>query len=92
MQVNLPYILWITGTNTSIVLGYYALEVFFFPNRVLRLKSPSDPTGKRLLVENSSTANSTAPLMLEAINKNSLVIFLFVCLSRPPCNPTHCPF
>lgn len=71
-MVNLPYILWISAVNTSCILGYYLLDMFFFPRRVSRLKDTSDPTGKRLMGEEGSHT----PILLEAINANSLVIFL----------------
>jgi len=78
MQVNLPYILWISAVNTSCILGYYLLDIFFFPRRVSRLKDTSDPTGKRLMGEEGSHT----PTLLEAINANSLVIFLVVSVCK----------
>lgn len=77
MQVNLPYILWISAVNTSCILGYSLLDIFF-PGRVSHLKDTSDPTGKRLMDEEGSHA----PLLVEAINKNSLVIFLVVSVCK----------
>ncbi|KAL4071738.1 GWT1-domain-containing protein [Scleroderma yunnanense] len=70
-MVNLPYILWILAVNTSCILGYSLVDMFF-PSRVSRLKDTSDPAGKRLVREESSHA----PPLLEAINRNSLVVFL----------------
>ncbi|KAI6165270.1 GWT1-domain-containing protein [Pisolithus thermaeus] len=74
-MVNLPYILWLSAFNTSFILGYCLLDLFFFPARTSRVKDSSDPAGKRLILGEYS-AGSRAPLLLEAINKNSLVIFL----------------
>ncbi|KAI6128862.1 GWT1-domain-containing protein [Pisolithus croceorrhizus] len=74
-MVNLPYVLWLSAFNTSFILGYCLLDFFFFPARISRVKDSSDPAGKRLILEECS-AGSRAPLLLEAINKNSLVIFL----------------
>ncbi|KAH7883049.1 GWT1-domain-containing protein [Phlebopus sp. FC_14] len=76
-MANLPYILWTVAFNTSFILGYYLIEMLFFPTHISRSKDPSDPTGKRLIREDhrSSKVNG-APLLLEAINKNGLVLFL----------------
>lgn len=74
VQVNLPYILWISAVNTSCILGYFLLAILFFPAHVSRLKDTSDPAGKRI----THGEYTHTPLLLEAINKNSLVIFLVV--------------
>ncbi|KAI6041480.1 GWT1-domain-containing protein [Pisolithus marmoratus] len=74
-MVNLPYILWVSAFNTSFILGYCLLDMLFFPTRVSHVKDSSDPNGRRVMLDESSTGNR-APLLLEAINKNSLVIFL----------------
>ncbi|KAG6336647.1 hypothetical protein ID866_2428 [Astraeus odoratus] len=76
-MANLPYILWTSAFNASFILGYCLLDMFFFPTRISRLKDPSDPTGKRFILECSGPESSSrAPRLLEAINKNGLVIFL----------------
>ncbi|KAF8843467.1 GWT1-domain-containing protein [Paxillus ammoniavirescens] len=74
-MANLPYTLWIVAFNTSFILGYYLLDMLFFPTRISKLKDPSDPSGKRILHEDTSKTKS-APALLEALNKNGLVIFL----------------
>lgn len=146
LQTNLPYILWIAGFNTSFLLGYLLLDLYFFPSPLvkshydptskLKHKVPASsavvhqlPTEKALATSASSSAPSAAhysdapaamtmrslppistdearsrreyeeesrqeewrvhqrqmmhlncsPPLLEAINKNSLVIFLVVC-------------
>ena len=90
MQANLPYILWIVAFNTSFILGFYLIDMIFFPTRTSKLKDPLDPLGKRILQEDptASTSNS-APALLEAINKNGLVIFLIVS-SLPSANLPSC--
>jgi hypothetical protein len=58
--------------------------MIFFPTRISKLKDPSDPSGKRILQEDPTTSTpKSAPTLLEAINKNGLVIFLLV--SPNPC-------
>ena len=79
IQANLPYILWIVAFNTSFILAFYLLDMIFFPTRISKLKDPSDPSGKRILQEDPTTSTpKSAPVLLEAINKNGLVIFLLV--------------
>ncbi|TFL07672.1 GWT1-domain-containing protein [Pterulicium gracile] len=80
-MANLPYILWVAAYNASFILGYLALDMVFFPAPYSR--SIYDPTSKLKLKpsEESLSARDTtqtpsAPLLLEAINKNGLVIFL----------------
>ena len=49
----------------------------FFPTRVSKLKNPSDPSGERIIQGDSTTSTpKSAPALLEALNKNGLVIFL----------------
>ncbi|KIK98871.1 hypothetical protein PAXRUDRAFT_133223 [Paxillus rubicundulus Ve08.2h10] len=77
MMANLPYILWIVAFNTSFILGYYLLDMLFFPTRISKLRDLSDPSGKRILREDTETSKTkSAPALLEALNKNGLVIFL----------------
>ncbi|KAG8216125.1 GWT1-domain-containing protein [Butyriboletus roseoflavus] len=75
-MANLPYILWIVAFNTSFILSFYLLDMIFFPTRISKLKDPSDPSGKKILQEDPTTSTpKSAPVLLEAINKNGLVIF-----------------
>ncbi|KZT26017.1 GWT1-domain-containing protein, partial [Neolentinus lepideus HHB14362 ss-1] len=78
--VNLPYILWVAAYNTTFILGYLLLELFFFPSPFS--KSIYSPTSK-LKVQVDTIADAQAqleprrgPPLLEAVNRNSLVLFL----------------
>jgi phosphatidylinositol glycan class W len=58
----------------------------FFPTRTLKIRDPLDPSGKRLVIE-EMRSESSAPALLEAINKNAFVLFLLVRLANTisPC-------
>jgi phosphatidylinositol glycan class W len=56
----------------------------FFPTRTSKIRDPSDPSGKRLLVEEKGP-KSSAPALLEAINKNAFILFLLVRLAYITC-------
>ncbi|TFY79982.1 hypothetical protein EWM64_g4031 [Hericium alpestre] len=81
--VNLPYVVWVAAFNVSFLLGYLALDLAFFPSPLSH--SVYSPTSK-LKVHAEANANflpqalqanaPTAPPLLEAINRNGLVIFL----------------
>ncbi|KAJ7465187.1 GWT1-domain-containing protein [Mycena latifolia] len=62
---NLAYALWIAAFNTSFVLAYLVLDMIFFPAPAVRKgKAPLAP--RRVC----------APALLEAVNTNSLSLFL----------------
>ncbi|KAF9018028.1 GWT1-domain-containing protein [Hymenopellis radicata] len=69
--VNLSYVMWIAAFNTSFILGYLLLDMHFYPE-------PSK--FKKRDVDNSDAVATykapVAPSLLDAINKNALVIFL----------------
>lgn len=84
--VNLPYIVWVAAFNTSFMLAYLLLDLVFFPSPLS--KSIYSPTSKLkvqpdpvLLNRDRSNAKGSegtqiAPALLEAVNRNGLVIFL----------------
>lgn len=74
-MANISYILWVAAYNTSFILGYIFLDMVFFPTRILKIRDPTDPSGKRLLIEEKGPKIS-APALLEAINKNAFILFL----------------
>ncbi|KAH7915960.1 GWT1-domain-containing protein [Hygrophoropsis aurantiaca] len=84
-MANLPYILWTAAFNTSFILGYYLLDMFFFPTRTMRIKDPNDPSGKRLLVP-QEIQDDQAIGLLAAINKNGLALFLLANLATGTIN------
>lgn len=87
-QVNLPYVIWVAAFNTTFLLGYLLLDLVFFPSPLS--KSVYSPTSKLKVQPDSvllnygrtdgkgSDTTPTAPALLEAINRNGLVVFLLV--------------
>ncbi|KAF7371029.1 GPI-anchored wall transfer protein [Mycena sanguinolenta] len=67
---NLAYGLWIVAFNTSFILGYVVLDMFFFPVPTAPKKAKPSPT--HIL----ATSPARAPPLLEAISKNALPLFL----------------
>jgi phosphatidylinositol glycan class W len=74
-MANISYVLWVAAYNTSFILGYIFLDMMFFPTRTSKIRDPTDPSGKRLLIEEKGP-KSSAPALLEAINKNAFILFL----------------
>ncbi|KAF9781098.1 GWT1-domain-containing protein [Thelephora terrestris] len=85
--VNLPYILWVAAFNTSFILAYILLDLFFFPSPLS--KSIYSPTSKLKVPKDrrkASTESQTqpvkdAPVLLHAINQNGLSVFLLANVS-----------
>ncbi|KAH9903179.1 GWT1-domain-containing protein [Cubamyces lactineus] len=86
-MVNIQYIIWVAAYNTTFLLGYLVLDLFFFPSPLS--KSIYSPTSKlkvhpdpdmlkatRHMRGRELSAGGSAPALLEAINKNGLVLFL----------------
>ncbi|KAJ7782797.1 GWT1-domain-containing protein [Mycena metata] len=70
---NLPYALWITGFNTSFILGYLVLDMIFFPGP-MRKKRQSGGYNDREYGKEKEMRR--APELLEAVNLNALPLFL----------------
>ena len=82
--------LWIAAFNTSFIFGYLSLDLFFFPSPGTRsvysatskLKVPAEKVQARVssvhAAEAEKAGGSGPPALLDAINKNSLVLFLLV--------------
>ncbi|THH17244.1 hypothetical protein EW146_g3541 [Bondarzewia mesenterica] len=67
-MVNLPYIAWVAAYNTSFLLGYLLLDLYFFPSPLSR--SVYSPTSK-LKVHNTSRF-VRSPARLAAANGTTL--------------------
>ncbi|CDO77730.1 hypothetical protein BN946_scf184969.g82 [Trametes cinnabarina] len=85
--VNLQYIIWVAAYNTTFLLGYLVLDLLFFPSPLS--KSVYSPTSKlkmhpdpdmlkatRHLKGRDTGEGGSAPALLEAVNRNGLVLFL----------------
>lgn len=83
-QANLPYVLWVAAFNTSFILAYFLLDLFFFPSPLS--KSIYSPTSKlkvrkerrKAPTESQTPPPRDAPVLLHAINQNGLAVFLVV--------------
>ncbi|KAF9461756.1 GWT1-domain-containing protein [Collybia nuda] len=84
-MVNLTYILWMVAFNTSFILGYFLLDLYFYPSSTakkighpspVKLNPPSDHTRSGMHQMTPQRHLENPPPLLEAINKNSLVLFL----------------
>lgn len=81
---------WIAAYNVSFVLGYLCLDLAFFASPLSRstyspyskLKVQPDPAALRRNERFAVAGDVAAPPLLEAINKNGLVLFLLVSISR----------
>jgi len=80
-MANLPYVLWVAAYNTSFILGYLLLDLFFFPSPLS--KSAYSSTSKlKVPVKNHSPLRpqqqqaGNPPALLEAFNENGLALFL----------------
>ena len=76
----MPYIFWVAAFNTTFILGYLVLDLLFFPSKSVysqtsKLKVPDAMAGQVGIQEEQERT----PLLLEAINRNGLILFLAVC-------------
>jgi phosphatidylinositol glycan class W len=81
--VNLPYILWVAAFNVSFLLGYLALDLAFRPSpessaRGTARSRTTTPVSPAPPVAMLPSTGAGAPPLLEALNRNSLIVFLLV--------------
>ncbi|KAJ4482321.1 GWT1-domain-containing protein [Lentinula aciculospora] len=67
-MVNISYIFWICAYNVSFILAYLLLDMLFFPSSLNKSKKKTDPP--------SLPPTSIPAPLLDAVNKNGLVVFL----------------
>ncbi|CCM00862.1 uncharacterized protein FIBRA_02908 [Fibroporia radiculosa] len=82
--ISIQYIIWVAAYNTTFLLGYLVLDLVFFASPFS--KSTYSPYSKLKVQPNPLTyikhddrkqeVVRSAPALLEAINKNGLVLFL----------------
>ncbi|RDX41287.1 hypothetical protein OH76DRAFT_1561669 [Lentinus brumalis] len=86
-MANLQYVVWIAAYNSTFLLGYLVLDLAFFPSPLStsvyspmsKLKVHLDPDvlkATRHTAGREWEAAGSAPPLLEAVNKNGLVLFL----------------
>ncbi|KAH9934551.1 GWT1-domain-containing protein [Epithele typhae] len=86
-MANLPYVVWIAAFNSTFLLGYLVLDIAFFPSPMStsvysphsKLKvhpGPDVPRGRAGRGGDGAGGAPSAPPLLEAVNKNGLVLFL----------------
>ncbi|KZP17007.1 GWT1-domain-containing protein [Athelia psychrophila] len=84
-MANISYVLWVVAFNTSFIFGYLCLDLIFFPSPLSRsvysatsgLKVPAAKAAAlRESRRNDKEEGNGAPILLDAINRNSLVLFL----------------
>ncbi|KAI0712736.1 GWT1-domain-containing protein [Cerioporus squamosus] len=86
-MANLQYVVWIAAYNSTFLLGYLVLDLAFFPSPLSKsvyspmskLKVHPDPDMLKVTRHSAGReweAAGSAPPLLEAINKNGLVLFL----------------
>ncbi|RPD60688.1 hypothetical protein L227DRAFT_623446 [Lentinus tigrinus ALCF2SS1-6] len=89
-MANLQYVVWIAAYNSTFLLGYLVLDLAFFPSPLSKsvyspmskLKVHPDPDMLKATRHNGGgtgrewDAAASAPPLLEAVNKNGLVLFL----------------
>ncbi|KAH0591190.1 hypothetical protein H2248_001282 [Termitomyces sp. 'cryptogamus'] len=74
-MVNVQYIFWVAGFNTSFILGYLLLHMAFHPPPpVYSQQSKLKVSANRIDIDLYQTL--PVPPLFEAINKNGLVLFL----------------
>ena len=85
--MNVSYILWVAAFNTSFLLGYLAaLDIWIYAlprerstaKKGSMLGNAASPSSLPASQQAAVVARGNPPLLLEAVNRHSLTVFLLV--------------
>ena len=78
--MNVSYILWVAAFNTSFLLGYLAvLDIWIYALPQEREKKGTAKTlSNGAPPPKAAVARGNPPVLLEAVNRHSLTVFLLV--------------
>ncbi|KAJ3826791.1 GWT1-domain-containing protein [Lentinula raphanica] len=75
-MVNISYILWICAYNVSFILAYLLLDMVFFPSSFNKNKKKSESSSGPASASRAVVPAAIPHPLLDAVNKNGLVVFL----------------
>lgn len=84
LQANLSYVLWVAAFNTSFILGYIVIDMIFFPPPTSVISQDRATNGSNVGGKAPKRNAESGSILLEAINRKGLILFLLVCLDFVP--------